>query len=166
MRGVKVLGKDMERTALVMCWMRGSSSPLRCIACAQALRMCYSSAMVNLSTRAHSSRPPSQAAGTSQVTDDLESGEPAQAPAAAASPPVPAAPTHNAGGIACPVRAVLVVLASVVCACIGVWLMLDDQHVPLTPSCAPGARASLCCALDAGTVHDDTALIGFEQGCS
>ena len=102
--------------------------------------MCCQRAVIVFITHAHSSQPPSQAAGTRQVTDDLESGEPAQAPATAASPPVPAAPSHSASSLACPVRALLVVLASVACACIGIWLMLDDKHVPLTPSCAPDTK--------------------------
>ena len=110
---------------------------LQC-ALAQSPAMCY---CIAVGDRLLCSWLPSQAAGARRVTGDLESGEPAQAPAAAANPPVPAASGHGVGSIACPVRALLVVLASAVCACVGVWLILDDKHVTLTPSCAPGARA-------------------------
>ncbi|KAK9842240.1 hypothetical protein WJX81_002174 [Elliptochloris bilobata] len=76
-----------------------------------------------------------QAEGARPVAGDMESGElPPAPPPADSGAAASAACPHSAGRIAYPVRALLIFLASVACACIGMWLMLDDRHVALTPS--------------------------------
>lgn len=47
-------------------------------------------------------------------------------------------------GVGYPVRALLVFLASGACMCIGIWLICDDEHLPLSPSYAPAAQCNVC----------------------
>jgi hypothetical protein len=96
-----------------------------------------------------------QAEGARAPGGDEEAGA-VSADAAAAAPGAVRARALRACGareLSCPMGALLAVLASLACAGIGVWLLLDDQHVPLTPSCAdplPAAGPRMGCSLADG----------------